>query len=194
VGAEAYTITDAIISGGSTGVMGGIVGSILGLSSTKKMEDPHSYSFLFNGNTCANTSTTYVSGGACPNLLLSDERLKNIQVENNDSIESILHLMPYNYTFKNDAKATPQVGVMAQDLQNIFPHDVQKDDDGYLKIRWDGMFFATINSVKDLNNQVKTAENDLEKINDDTIVIKKSHKDTKKRISELNKRLKKLEK
>jgi prepilin-type N-terminal cleavage/methylation domain-containing protein len=187
---SAFTFT----VGALNSVSGSVIDSVLGVDSDQRLDDPFSYSFLFNGSTCANSSTNYVSGGVCPNLLLSDERLKNIQVENKDSIASILHLMPYNYTFKNDEKSVPQVGVMAQDLQNVFPNDVEKDKDGYLKIRWDGIFFATINSVKDLNTQVKTAENNLNKINDDTIIIKQSHKDTKKRISELNKRIKKLEK
>ena len=52
-----------------------------------------------------------------PKIKTSDLRLKENISENNDGINSILKLMPYNYVFKDDKQHVQQVGVMAQDLQ-----------------------------------------------------------------------------
>jgi prepilin-type N-terminal cleavage/methylation domain-containing protein len=193
VGAVAVGATlSGIISTIGSSTLGAVLGSD---DNPKRSEDPFSASFLYeNSAVCASTSTTYLSGSTCPNLQLSDENLKNILSENTNGLSSIIELMPYNYTFKNDKSNTPQVGVMAQDLEKIFPNDVSKDNDGYLKIRWDGIFFATINSVKELNLINKNSEKDLSSIENDTKDIKLSHKNTKKRIVELNKRINKLEK
>ena len=110
----------------------------------------------------------------------SDKRLKNITGENTDGLDKINKIKTYNYTFKNDDKKTPRVGVMAQDLKKIFPAAVTKGQDGYLRIRKDDMFFAMINAIKEL--AAKDSEKDL-KI-----------KALEKKNAELEARLDKLEK
>ena len=66
-------------------------------------------------------------------------------------MEELSKLNFYHFTFKKDENKTPQVGVMAQDLQKVFPDAVTADEEGYLRIRWDEMFYAVINAVKELN-------------------------------------------
>jgi hypothetical protein len=192
----------AVILGG--GVVGGLVGSLFPTSGYNRLNDPISGSAISfmdmsndNGNAapaCANSIGGYPTADECPNLKLSDKRLKDVIGENKDSIEKILHVMPYNYTFKSDKDNIPQVGVMAQDLQNYSPNSVNKDEDGYLHIRWDEIFFATINSTVDLNKKVTSLSDDVENMNSETLLIAKSQKDTKKRIDSINKRINKLEK
>lgn len=87
----------------------------------------------------------------------SDKRLKSIISENSAGIEELNRLKVYNYTFKNDNKKNPHVGVIAQDLQKVFPNAVKKDKEGYLQIRFEDMFYAMINSIKELDK--KTNEN-----------------------------------
>ena len=43
---------------------------------------------------------------------------------------------------------------MAQDLEKVFPTAVTKDVYGYLGIRWDEMFYAVINAVKELDAKI----------------------------------------
>ena len=131
--------------------------------------------------------------GYCPNLKTSDIRLKENITENTDSIEKILLVQPYNYTFKKDLNKTPQSGVIAQDLQTYFPNSVTQGDDGYLKIRWDEMFFATINSVKSLDKTLTDIQNKIDNIDADIVVIGKSQKDAQNKIKNLDKQLRKLE-
>ena len=64
----------------------------------------------------------------------------------------------FNYTFKKDETKEPRVGVMAQDLQKIFPDAVKKGEDGFLRIRMEDMFYAVINAIKELDTRVTALE------------------------------------
>ena len=74
--------------------------------------------------------------------------------------------------------------VYAQDLQKVFPNAVMKGEDGFLRIRWEDMFYAMINAIRELD--VRTAN--------DTTVLKKQNQELEKRIAKLEKRLAELEK
>ena len=102
----------------------------------------------------------------------SDVRLKYVGKENKSGLDKIRQLKVFNYTFKKDEKKTPHVGVIAQDLQKIFPDAVKKGTDGFLSIRFEDMFFAMINAIKELDLKYQAQE---------------------KRIDELEKRIEKLE-
>lgn len=84
----------------------------------------------------------------------SDIRLKDVGDDYTAGLEELLNLKFYHYTFKADEKKIPHVGVMAQDLQKVFPDAVNADEDGWLHIRWDEMFYAAINAIKQLNEKI----------------------------------------
>ena len=107
---------------------------------------------------------------------LSDRRLKYVGSENRSGLEKIRELKVFNYTFKKDKKKTPHVGVIAQDLQKIFPDAVTKGKDGFLRIRMEDMFYAVINSIKELDARVTALE--------------KENKDLKQRLEKLEAKLK----
>ena len=85
----------------------------------------------------------------------SDRRLKNVGEVFTGGLEQIKKLEVFNYTFKKDTEKTPRVGVMAQDLQKIFPNAVFKGEDGFLRIRMEDMFYALVNAVKELDAKVQ---------------------------------------
>lgn len=141
------------------------------------------------------TSYRFENTGFMPKILnYSDIRLKENITDNNDGLDYIAKLMPYNYVYKNDEHKTPQVGVMAQDLEKVFKNSVTVGKDGYLRIRWDEMFYATINSIKALNSKLEKITIDLSNIETDVKYLKADHKNLKKRIAVLNARASKLEK
>ena len=75
-------------------------------------------------------------------------------------------LKVFNFTYKKDTTKTPHVGVIAQDLQKVFPNAVQKGTDGFLTIRMEDMFYGVINAIKELDAKYQAQEkriNDLEK-------------------------------
>ena len=104
----------------------------------------------------------YVGG----NRIASDRRLKNVGKEFTSGLDKIRLLRVFNYTFKNDERKTPRVGIIAQDLQKVFPDAVKKGVDGFLTIRMEDMFYAVINAIKELDIKYQAQEkriNELEK-------------------------------
>ena len=129
---------------------------------------------MFTG--AGNTHYTEYSFRTTP---VSDRRLKYVGKENTSGLDKIRQLKVFNYTFKKDEKKTPHVGVIAQDLQKVFPDAVKKGVDGFLTIRMEDMFYAVINAIKELDSRVTALE--------------KSNQELKKENQELKARLDKLE-
>ena len=160
---------------------------------------PKSGDFLEKSSECttAGSVADYPTGSnGCPNLQTktsSDRRLKENISENNSGLKEILALKPYEYIFKSDKKKTPQVGVIAQDLQKVFPNSVHKSDDGYLHIRWDEMFYAMINAIKTLDKNIEKIASDISGMESDVKQLKSNHSKIQKQIASLNERAAKLE-
>ena len=125
-------------------------------------------------------------------LQYSDARLKNISGDSTAGLKEINALEVKNYTYKKDEKKTPHVGVIAQQLQKVFPNSVFEGEDGYLKIKTEEIFYAMVNSIKELFAQIQdlTAKvvgldkriTELEKEN---AALKKQNEDFEKRLSKL---------
>ncbi len=135
----------------------------------------------------------------CPTS--SDARLKNIAGDNTAGLDEINKLQVYNYTYKADKSQTPHVGVMAQDLKKVFPNAVKKGSDGYYRIRLEDMFYAMVNSVKELTKKkdelntltvdyIDAPLSELEKQNAD---IKAQNDLLKQKNEEIEKRLSQME-
>lgn len=124
----------------------------------------------------------------------SDRRLKNVKDENKSGLGQIRQLKVYDFTFKKDETKAPHVGVMAQDLQKIFPNSVSKDTEGYLRIRWDEMFYGVINAVKELDKMVQNLINDVKTIVSRLDEQEKEINALRAKNQELERRLQELEK
>ena len=137
------------------------------------IRDAHN-SFRTNSNSVENYFNSYGAfkgvNGNVNNL--SDRRLKYVGKESTNGLKKIKQLKVFNYTFKKDETKTPHVGVIAQDLQKVFPDAVKKGKDGFLTIRFEDMFFAMVNAIKELDLKYEAQE---------------------KRINELEARIEKLE-
>ena len=89
----------------------------------------------------------------------------------------------FNYTFKKDKNKTPHVGVIAQDLQKVFPDAVTKGEDGFLRIRLEDMFYAAINAIKELATRMDRNEQKIKQ-------LEQENKELKARLERLEKALK----
>lgn len=153
--------------------------------------DAHSHSYVNFLGYCDVFLNKYPDCVHFPRL--SDRRLKFVTSEDTEGLSEIVSLMPYNYTFKSDKMNTSQVGVMAQDLQKIFKNSVTEGKDGYLRIRWDEMFYAMINSIKTLDKKLVKIASSITRMEEDVLQIKSEQKNMKKQIAVLNSRATKLE-
>ena len=115
----------------------------------------------FNVGGWLNASDPYTNNGNpgyLSNSWISDIRMKYVGKEFTYGLEKIRQLKVFNYTFKKDKTKTPHVGVIAQDLQKVFPDAVKKSKDGFLTIRFEDMFYAMINAIKELDLKYEAQE------------------------------------
>lgn len=104
----------------------------------------------FNGNVS-------IHGGISANSLSSsDERLKNIKGKYTKGLKEVLEVEPVVFRYKG--QKTKHIGVVAQDLQKIFPEAVVKMPDGYLGVNTDPVFFAMLNAMKEVNQKANEEE------------------------------------
>ena len=103
-------------------------------------------------------------GDPSSNFFSSDKRLKYVGKEFTSGLDKIRELQVFNYTYKKDKNKTPHVGVIAQDLQKIFPDAVIKGKNGFLKIRMEDMFYAVINAIKELDARVTAQDKRIQEL------------------------------
>ncbi len=124
----------------------------------------------------------------------SDIRLKNVSGDNTAGLKEINALQVKNFTYKKDEKKTPHVGVIAQELQKIFPNAVSKDEDGYLRIRTEDIFYAMVNSIKELCKQIQDLTAKITGLDKRITALEQQNKQLKEQNKAFEKRLAKLEK
>lgn len=133
-----------------------------------------------------------LKGGVCLDSTSSDRRLKNIGTRSIAGLKELNQLKIYDYTFKNDKSKHSQIGVMAQDLQKVFPNSVFEGPDGYLRIRWDEMFFASINAIKELDRKIVSLVNRATKVETQIARLEQENISLKTQVDALSVRIEKL--
>ena len=105
----------------------------------------------------------------------SDERLKNILNPVKVNLDELAKLRKIYYTWKDDSKPAIQLGMVAQDIQKLYPELVDVDSEtGYLSLSYDKLSVIALEAIdnvydmiKDLrkeNLELKSRLNDLERL------------------------------
>jgi len=87
----------------------------------------------------------------------SDSRLKKDIRPLSGSLEGIQSLSGYWYKWA-DANHDPavQIGVLAQEVQKIYPELVKEDEKGTLSVNYSGLIPVLISAVKEQQQQIET--------------------------------------
>lgn len=106
-----------------------------------------------NTNLNVTGAATKPGGGAW--AATSDERLKNVDGGYEQGLASIVRLKPVRFHYKEgNPRKEPSdkkfVGLVAQDVQPIFPEAVSADEEGYLTLDSTPISYAVINAIKEL--------------------------------------------
>jgi Chaperone of endosialidase len=107
-----------------------------------------------------------VNGGIqCIALIqTSDTRLKKGIVPIQNSLQKITQLNGYNYYWKNEnTDNSLQTGVLAQEVQKIFPNLVKEGKDGMLAVNYSGLIPVMIESIKEQQKQIDELKKLVEK-------------------------------
>ncbi len=112
------------------------------------------------GNAYKNSGSTWGS--------TSDARLKDIHGSFEKGLNEIMKLNPIEFNYKADnpegypsnSKDT-QIGLIAQDVQKVFPEAVTEDEKGYLMLNAHPIYIAFINAIQQLKNSQDTSYAEL---------------------------------
>ena len=110
-----------------------------------------------------------LSSGATSWGTFSDSRLKNITGTYTNALNDIAQIKPVKFTWKADEDSKPQVGVIAQSIQNVVPEAVDSttiEMDGtekYLTVRYTELIPLMIASIQELKAEVDLLKAQLNK-------------------------------
>jgi hypothetical protein len=90
-------------------------------------------------------------------MTLSDTRLKTNIVPIADALDTLMKMNGYMYTLKLDGSI--QYGVLAQEVETLFPYLVSTDTNGYKSVNYNGLIAPIIESLHTLNTKINNIEN-----------------------------------
>ncbi|MEO1186041.1 MAG: tail fiber domain-containing protein, partial [Cyanobacteria bacterium J06636_27] len=135
----------------------------------------------------AGAADTYIGDGVSNSFTISaggvfsssDRRLKeNIELLRN-TLSKLDKLGGYNYNYKADTDKRKQIGVIAQELEKVFPELIGYDDNGYKMVNYQGLIPVLIEAIKEqqleitlLNKKVADQESKLSELASDNEEMK----------------------
>jgi hypothetical protein len=112
--------------------------------------------YAFNGNTTVSNDLT-VSGDV---VVSSDARLKSNIVSLGSTLSRLLLIDGKSYEMKGKQK----IGVLAQEIKEVFPELVSEDDNEMLAVNYQGLVPVLINALKEQDDKISRLENLVEKL------------------------------
>lgn len=96
----------------------------------------------------------------------SDARLKKNVATLTDVLKKIESLRGVSYQYIDQQKyaSGPQVGVIAQELQTVFPELVKKDSKGYLSVNYSQLTGVLIQAIKEQQQEIDLLKEQMEKV------------------------------
>tara|TARA_R110000823_G_scaffold91297_1_gene201345 strand:- start:131 stop:1216 length:1086 start_codon:yes stop_codon:yes gene_type:complete len=101
----------------------------------------------------------YLSSGATSWAAISDIRLKNINSHIENAVEKLSTLQTINFSYKDDKTNKQNLGLIAQEVEKIFPELIDKNGDGMLGVRYTELVPVLIKAVQELKLEIETLKN-----------------------------------
>ncbi len=134
----------------------------------------------------------------------SDEKLKNDITDTHLGLDIVRKIEVKQYKFKDPEKygGGLRYGVIAQEIQKILPNVVNQNNEGFLTIRTNDIFFIAINAIKELDMELQSLKQLIENKNTDKLktenselkneinLLKEQNQKLEKRLSKIEKQLK----
>ena len=88
----------------------------------------------------------------------SDERLKDNIQPLGSTLNKLHQIEGKTYSFKKDEEHTPKIGVLAQEVQAVFPELVTEGADGILSVNYQGLVPVLINAINEQDAKIAALE------------------------------------
>ena len=107
------------------------------------------FKVMFNGDATVSNDLT-VNGDV---TVSSDARLKANIVSLGATLSKLLNIDGKTYTVKKNG--AQKIGVLAQDIQEVFPELVSEDNEGMLSVNYQGFIPVLINALKEQQKEIE---------------------------------------
>ena len=94
----------------------------------------------------------------------SDIRLKTNIVSLGSTLINLLTLDGKRYKMINDDYDDYQIGLLAQDVQKVFPELVMEDSDGILSVNYQALIPVLVNALKEMDENYRELEKELSEL------------------------------
>lgn len=132
------------------------------------MYDRNNYSYYMDLNNASVFNVIY----AAQFLYNSDRRLKQNILPINDSLAKVTSLNGYTFDWKKDNKH--DIGVIAQEVEKVFPDIVHTDEQtGMKSVQYGNLIAPVIEAIKELASNVKNNTTDIEALKSENVSLKK---------------------
>lgn len=136
-------------------------------------------------NGSQNVSFSYTGNGTMAGTLTqnSDIRLKENIQRIPSSLAKIEELTGVTYNWKDkEREQNRQIGLIAQEVQKVFPEAVRKAPNGYLSVAYQNLVAPIIEAIKELHTHYQSQQAEL-------TALKQENQDLKNRLEKLEKKL-----
>ena len=123
---------------------------------TNSQNRSDAFKVMFNGDATVSNDLT-VSGDV---VISSDARLKSNIESLGSTLSKLLQIDGKSYEMKGKQK----IGVLAQEIQEVFPELVSEDDNEMLAVNYQGLVPILINALKEQNEKINRLEKLVEKM------------------------------
>ena len=84
--------------------------------------------------------------------------------ELNGSLENLSRLRGVSYIMMADTDQKRKIGLIAQDVERVFPELVSSNPDGIKSLNYNGLIAPLVEAVKELNEQNKALQLEIEEL------------------------------
>jgi len=114
------------------------------------------FKVMFNGDTTVSNDLT-VSGDV---VISSDARLKSNIVSLGSTLPKLLQIDGKSYEMKGKQK----IGVLAQEIKEVFPELVSEDDNEMLAVNYQGLVPILINALKEQQSEIEIYRDEVSEL------------------------------
>ena len=152
-----WNLSGSTVTGSATAVNSANTLFVIGNGPTFQSKSD-AFKVMANGDTTVSNDLTV--GGDI--VVSSDSRLKANIVSLGSTLAKLLLIDGKTYTMKKNGKQ--KIGVLAQDIQKVFPELVTTDDKDMLAVNYQGLVPVLINALKEQNDKISRLEKLVEKL------------------------------
>ena len=131
--------------------------SLAGASQSRHRIQLHGAIFSDTSIDCSGNVTSFYS---------SDVRLKENLIKITDALDIVTSLNGYYWKWNDkvdeSTKSSPGTGLVAQEVQKVFPEVIRERQDGFLAIDYQKMIGLLVEAIKDLKNITEVQSKEIE--------------------------------